>query len=111
MIASFRSPPAPAVSCAPIAGPLRAILDQLLDVLRILSRDQYAARMGPLFSDGTVGGHVRHCLDHVRALVDGRGAGIVDYDHRVRGTNVETDPSAACGELARLIPAIHSLCD
>ena len=44
---------------------------------------------------GSIGGHVRHCLDHVAALLDGLDGGVVDYEARERGTAAEGDPAAA----------------
>ena len=46
-------------------------------------------------SGGGIGGHVRHCLDHVSALVAGTRTGLCAYDRRARGTAVETCRLAA----------------
>lgn len=83
-------------------GALRVALGQLGRAIERLSDAQYArADDAPL--DGTIGGHTRHCLDHVRALIaaaehegdeDGSG-GLIDYDERARGTAIETDRAAA----------------
>ena len=53
-----------------IVAPLVALLDQLEWVLRRLDDRQYAAQRALPIS-GTVGGHVRHCLDHMSALIIG----------------------------------------
>ena len=39
---------------------------------------------------GGIGGHVRHCLDHVSALLASTRTGLCAYDRRQRGTDVET---------------------
>lgn len=98
-------------SAAALAAPVAALLRELLVVLDALSPAQYTSRCGEQFFDGAVGGHVRHCLDHVRALVDGAAAGEVDYDHRERGTGVETCPATARAEAERLIAALAALED
>jgi uncharacterized damage-inducible protein DinB len=49
----------------------------------------------------TVGGHVRHCLDHVEALLAGLEEGELSYDHRQRGTEVETNREAALDVIRR----------
>lgn len=85
-----------------LGAALVEILRELDGVVSALSAAQYTRRCGESFADATIGGHVRHCLDHARALVDGRSAGRVDYDHRVRGTDIEQDPAAARAELDRL---------
>jgi hypothetical protein len=62
-----------------------------------------------------VGGHVRHCLDHVAALVAATRTGVVEYDRRRRGTDVETCRVAAIhqidGLIEQLSPLDHSMLD
>jgi hypothetical protein len=95
--------------CSPIALPLAAILDQLRGLIASLSSSDYTTRADERFARSTIGGHVRHCLDHARALVDGWKTGLIDYDHRARGTLIETSPTEASAELARLIAAMERL--
>jgi len=82
---------------------------QLRDALISLPQVHYDAAMGPLFAGGTIGGHVRHCLDHICALTDGCSSGIIKYDQRERGTLVETQASAALSELDRLLNLVHNI--
>ncbi len=108
---SANTTPAPTggTDCAAIAVPLADLLRELRELLGGLSSDQYSARAGDLFANSTIGGHVRHCLDHARVLVDGWCTGVVDYDHRARGTSIETDLAAADAELVLLIDSIGRL--
>ena len=99
----------PQRTCACLAAPLAEILDELSDVVRILSESDYTRPMGPLFLDATIGGHVRHCLDHVRAVVDGPGSGSFDYDRRERGTPIERSPATAVTECAALATALRAM--
>ena len=92
----------------PIVAPLVALLDQLEWVLRRLDDTQYAAQRALPIS-GTVGGHVRHCLDHISALIIGATAGMVDYDHRRRGTAVESCRAAALIEIQRVTRDLRTL--
>lgn len=101
-------------SCRAVAEPLAALLRELTDVLHAMDDADYTRRMGPLFAGATVGGHVRHTLDHVRALVRavGDGDGVpepVDYDARERGTAVEADRVCALEEAHRLGNAVGAL--
>jgi uncharacterized damage-inducible protein DinB len=96
-------------TCEPVALPLAVLVRELLDVLAAMTPAQFAAPTGHLFSNGAIGGHVRHCLDHVRAVVDGAARGVIDYDHRARGTCIETDVAAAAAEAARLHSRILDL--
>lgn len=97
---------APAVSrtdsARVLAEPVVALLRELAGVVAQLTPEQYTRRGDEVFFKGTIGGHVRHCLDHARSLLDGIDPGLVDYDHRVRGTTIETDPLAARDEIRRL---------
>lgn len=82
--------------------PLAELLRELAGVVAQLNPAQYNERCGETFFNGNIGGHVRHCLDHIRAILDGFPVGLVDYDHRERGTSIETDPFAARDEIRRL---------
>ncbi|MBY0311693.1 MAG: hypothetical protein K2W85_06470 [Phycisphaerales bacterium] len=96
-------------SCQCIAEPLRRIFQELRDLLLSVTPAQYTRPMGDLFFNATVGGHVRHTIDHARALIDGRVASSVDYDTRQRGTPIESDPAVAMIELDALIRAMDTL--
>lgn len=74
--------------------PLVAVLRQMSSVLRLLTDDQYTAKPVGVV-DSSVGGHVRHCLDHVGAFLDALGTGRLDYDQRERGTCIEVSRAAA----------------
>jgi uncharacterized damage-inducible protein DinB len=65
-----------------------------------MTDEQY--RMKPVgVVPSNVGGHVRHCLDHVDALLAGVERGELDYDRRQRGTEVETSRRAALEAIHR----------
>jgi uncharacterized damage-inducible protein DinB len=74
-------------------------LRTLRSLIEDLSEDAYQA--APSRRSGSIGGHVRHCLDHVRALLTTSGDGLT-YDSRTRGTDVEKDPLLAAIEIDRL---------
>lgn len=80
---------------------------QLRELVDRLDAAEYA-RPGPN-GDGSIGRHVRHCLDHGEALLAGTERGVVDYDQRCRGTTVETDPAEAARRLGDLERRLTSL--
>ena len=86
---------------SPIAA-LEGVLEELAPVVAVLSPEAYGARLLPNAS-GSIGEHVRHCLDHVSALVSADPSSCLSYDRRERGTAVETDPAEAlrCIQLLR----------
>ncbi|MBX3356922.1 MAG: DinB family protein [Phycisphaeraceae bacterium] len=96
-------------SAALLAAPLADILAELESVALSLTVDLYTRPCGPTFANGSLGAHIRHALDHVRALTTGARTGVVDYDHRDRGTTIESSPAAAVVEIRRLHQAILDL--
>jgi len=76
-------------------------LRQLTGVLRAVTNEQYVRKpVGVIAS--SLGGHVRHCLDHVETLLAGVAIGALNYDRRQRGTSVETSRIAALQAIRRL---------
>jgi uncharacterized damage-inducible protein DinB len=76
------------------------VLRQLDDLINAMTDGQYRTKPVGVVSSN-VGGHVRHCLDHIDALLAGVERGMLDYDRRQRGTDVETSRQAALDVLRR----------
>lgn len=93
----------------------RSPFDALADSLRELAEfvgsvcDADYTRKSELAGGGTIGGHVRHCLDHATLLLAGLEGGLVDYDRRERGTDVERCPREAFDSIRRLEASIRGL--
>jgi uncharacterized damage-inducible protein DinB len=81
--------------------PLVGLLHQLFDLIETLTDEEYTRKPVGVV-ESSIGGHVRHNLDHVEALLRGLRSGKVCYDHRDRGTDVECDRVAALGSILRL---------
>jgi uncharacterized damage-inducible protein DinB len=94
-------PPLRARSSVPPAWSLWELLDELSTVLMHVQPDRYATREFSRTS-GSVGEHIRHCLDHIAALVASEPHTTLSYDLRQHGTAVESDPGAALREIMRL---------
>ena len=75
---------------------LLAALCQLIgsaeEIVCSLTPEVYSRTPAPL-GTGSVGAHLRHCLDTCRALVEGVPGGVIDYSRRERELAVEEDPS------------------
>src|SRR5690349_20939409 len=69
------------------ASALDDLLGQLASLIGGLPPDVYCGRFAAPHS-GSIGEHVRHCLDHVSALLTADGEQTLSYDHRERGTGV-----------------------
>lgn len=98
--------------CVELSLAIADILSQIAELLGRLTREQYATAAGEIFANATIGGHVRHTLDHIAAIapnasrIPATGAS-VDYELRARGTLVEADPKAAHAEALRLRALFH----
>jgi len=91
---------------------LCTLRDQMRSLRELIETiPEHTFRAAPSDSSGSVGEHVRHCLDHVRALTAAVDADEFSYDSRLRGTPVETIPAAAIEEINRLNYALDGLTD
>lgn len=88
-------------------------LDDIAAIVMSIDVATYVAR--PIAEvSGSIGEHVRHCLDHIKTLAATTASGTLSYDCRERGTLVERDPAEALRQIMRLKSAIarwgeHSL--
>ena len=85
-------------------------LDELADVLRQVSPTAYTASSFPRVS-GSIGQHVRHILDHVAGLCATARSGVLSYDRRERGTDVEAGVNAALRTIRHLQGALRQFDD
>lgn len=95
----FRMDPSPDNLSTTIT-PLLAVLRQLAELIAALTDEQYVRKPVGVVSS-SIGGHIRHNLDHVDALLMGVAHGEIDYDQRERGTAVETSRAVALAVLHR----------
>ena len=70
------------------------VLNQGEVLLAEIENDDYTRKLPGAFN-ASIGGHYRHCLDHFRSLVESAAREDLNYDHRERGTLVESDRFAA----------------
>src|SRR5262245_52998395 len=92
---------APLQSLAGLLHELGRLIDGLDDV-------EYAMP-APGRSSGGIGGHVRHCLDHVRALIAAAYTGVCAYDRRARNTDIERNRGAARRAATNLATVVERL--
>jgi uncharacterized damage-inducible protein DinB len=80
------------------AEPNVQVLHQAVDLLAALD-DELFSRACPLSPGGSIGKHLRHCLDFYDCFLAGLLTGMVDYTHRERDERVETQRLRALGRL------------
>ncbi len=88
------------------ASALLRLLDELASLVGGLPRELYCGHFAAPHS-GSIGEHVRHCLDHVSALLIADAVQALSYDHRQRGTAAEIEPAAAVRQIRHLQDAIE----
>jgi len=79
---------------------LRSTIDELPD-------DLFGARISQ--ASGSIGEHVRHTLDHARALLALIDGDDLTYDARLRGTPVETHAEIAARAIDRVCSDLGAL--
>jgi uncharacterized damage-inducible protein DinB len=90
------------------ALPLILLLRQLACVIEDLTEAQYAQKPVGVV-ESSIGAHVRHCMDHVAALLTAVRSGVLDYDARRRGTSVETSRVAALESIDETVRRLTEL--
>ena len=84
---------------------VRRQLDALAAIAMSIDAVTYAARpIGHV--SGSIGEHIRHCLDHIGALVAATPSQPLSYDRRERGTAIERDAGEALRAIMRLKSAV-----
>ncbi len=86
-----------------------AVLSQCSGFVELVPDAVYIAPSSTI-KGGSIGTHLRHTLDHFRALIDAHARGeVVLYDRRERGVPIETNRAEAIDLCQRLAGAIADL--
>jgi uncharacterized damage-inducible protein DinB len=103
-------PPAPMVSKSPLlpAFALAEHLDALAEIVDRVGDLDYLARPASGVS-GAIGAHVRHCVDHVLALLDRTPEGVMTYDSRQRDAALEQSRRLAIDTLRQLAIRVREM--
>lgn len=91
--------------CRALIVPLCALLEQGAELARGLEVETFA-HASALAPGGSVGAHLRHVGDFVRAFLRDLDAGRIDYDRRERDERSERDATRACAELQALVQTL-----
>lgn len=103
---TISTPDDPAAAGERLTAGLIGVLEQVREFVSCLTDAQYVEV--PAGFASSAGGHVRHCLDHVRALALVNADGRLDYDRRDRGTPEETDRRSALLALSAAIGVVRA---
>jgi uncharacterized damage-inducible protein DinB len=86
------------------------IIEQAKLYLKDVTQEDYIEIISPNFIS-SAGSHMRHIIDHYLALMSGLKTNVIDYDKRVRGSNIESAPKLAVTQLNEISDWIKSLTD
>lgn len=92
-------------------GLIHANVRYLQQAATLLDRLDESSFIEPVesFYGSTVGGHLRHCLEHYRSFFDGLRIGRIDYDARARELILETQIEVAQENVAAVCAALNAL--
>lgn len=85
-----------------------SMIDQGVRLLAALTAATFTASSSATLG-ASIGGHLRHNLDHYACFLRGLDTGRIDYDDRERAAHVETDPRAAAAALTRAATGLRSV--
>ncbi|RYH02502.1 DinB family protein [archaeon] len=93
-----------------ILSQAHSMLQQKLLVLDLLTDEDYCKKNVDIFNS-SIGGHLRHSMDHYEALVTAASSpsSFADYDSRSRNTLVETNRKAAKDSVLALQKKLEKL--
>lgn len=90
---------------------VEANLHYLAQAERLLAQlnDSAFGQPSESFYQSTIGGHLRHCLDHYDSFLNGLAKGKVDYDERMRLPALETETTSAAAKIAEICTRMKEL--
>ncbi len=95
------------MSIQKVAASADAILEQCSCFVDRIADDQFIHESKVV--GGTIGMHMRHTLDHYRSALTTPCTEPIDYDHRERGTDIESSRTSTLAEIATLRSMIGQL--
>lgn len=92
-------------------GLIEANVHYLKQAAELVDRldDGFYARSEPIFYNSTIGGHLRHCLEHYESFTQGLVQGRIDYDVRHRDEMVENRTQVAYQRIATIVAALLAI--
>ncbi len=85
-----------------------AVIQQGIDLLSRLSQEDYTTTEPQCFSN-TIGGHIRHNIDHYQCFFAGLEGRRIDYDARQRSADIEYDNQVAIAAMEALIEQFEAI--
>lgn len=84
------------------------LLEQSRNLLELLDDEGYTTPE-PMAMNASIGGHLRHVLEHIEPILDTPAAGLLDYDARPRDRDIEGSRACALARIEALQAALHAM--
>jgi len=85
-----------------------SMIEQGVRLLESLPAGVFTA-CSPSTLGASIGGHLRHNIDHYACFLRGISGGRIDYDNRERAADIETEPEAAVRALKRAAEQLNDI--
>lgn len=98
-------------TASPISPAIRAnlvVIRQGMALIAALGTERYGTRIAICYN-ASVGGHLRHIIEHYQAFLAGLDSGEIGYEKRVRDPLVENDPGYAGALLEAIAQRLDEL--
>ena len=100
-------------STPPIAAAVHAnlaVIRQGIAFLGAIGDERYAARVAVAYN-ASVGGHMRHIIEHYLGFLNGLEDGALDYEKRARDPLIESSSAYAADTLAAIADRLQEVAD
>jgi hypothetical protein len=108
MIDRERAASSDATAAGDLPPALGGCIDALGRTLQLLERIDDAGFVAPGVDGGTVGAHLRHCIEYFRCFLTERETGLVEYDARARDPELERSRALAGHAIRAIVEDIRS---
>ena len=85
-----------------------AVIDQGVRLLEQLGHERYATRVAICYN-ASIGGHLRHIIEHYQSFLCGYESGAIDYENRARDPLIEGNCAYAAASLATIANSLKAL--
>lgn len=85
-----------------------AVIRQGISLLAAIGEARYTPRI-PLCYNASIGGHLRHIIEHYQSFLRGLAEGEIDYENRPRDAMIENNPAYASEIMAVIVDQLQEL--
>jgi hypothetical protein len=85
---------------------IEPVLNQLAESISLLTDNEYT-QQSALLNGSSIGGHTRHVIELFQCLINGYKDGTINYEHRKRDLEIETNKHFAYNLLNNIADAVQ----